>query len=110
MEPQCEACRRRREQRRLRQVRKYSTDEAYRHHRLKVCGEAYHKNPDLGRARSYLRQYQLGRIRRPNADLLERYAAVLAQAQACCDKPLRGSKPSHHDPASPPGGEAAVAG
>ena len=97
---ECEACQRRREQRRLRQVHKYSTDEAYRHHRLKVCGEAYHKNPDLGRARSYLRQYQLGRIRSPNADLLERYAAV-----------LRGSKPpSHHDPASPPGEEVAVAG
>ena len=96
---ECEACQRRREQRRLKQVHKYSTDEAYRHHRLKVCGEAYHRNPDLGHARSYLRQRQLGRIRRPNADLLERYAAV-----------LRGSKPpSHHDPASPPGEEAAVA-
>ena len=95
---ECEACQRRREQRRLKQVHKYSTDEAYRHHRLKVCGEAYHRNPDLGRARSYLRQYQLGRIRSPNVDLLERYAAV-----------LRGSKPSHNDPASPPGEEAAVA-
>ena len=94
---ECEACKRRREQRRLRQVHKYSTDEAYRHHRLKVCGEAYHKNPDVGRARSYLRQRQLGRIRRPNADLLERYEAV-----------LRGSKPSHNDPTSPPGEEAAV--
>ncbi len=99
METECEACRHRREQRRLRQVHKYSADEAYRHHRLKVCGEAYHRNPDVGRARSYLRQHQLGRIRRPNADLLERYAAV-----------LRGSKPpSHHDPSSPPGEEAAVA-
>jgi hypothetical protein len=97
---ECEACQRRREQRRLKQVHKYSTDEAYRHHRLKVCGEAYHRNPDLGRARSYLRQHQLGRIRRPNADLLERYEAV-----------LRGSKPpSHHDPASPPGEETAVVG
>ena len=94
---ECEACQRRREQRRLKQVHKYSTDEAYRHHRLKVCGEAYHKNPDIGRARSYLRQHQLGRIRRPNADLLEWYAAV-----------LRDSKPSHHDPASPPGEEAAM--
>ena len=74
---ECEACRHRREQRRLRQVHKYSTDEAYRHHRLKVCGEAYHRNPDLGRARSYLRQRQLGRIRRPNADLLTRYEAVV---------------------------------
>ena len=74
---ECEACQRRREQRRLKQVHKYSTDEAYRHHRLKVCGEAYHRNPDLGRARSYLRQHQLGRIRRPNADLLTRYEAVV---------------------------------
>ena len=105
---ECEACQRRREQRRLRQVHKYSTDEAYRHHRVKVCGEAYHRNPDIGRARSYLRQRQLGRIRRPNADLLERYEAVLAQAQACCDKPLQGAKPSHNDPASPPGEEAAM--
>ena len=72
MEPECQTCQRRREQRRLRQVHKYSSDEAYRHHRLKVCGEAYHRNPDIGRARSYLRQYQLGRIRRPNADLLQR--------------------------------------
>ncbi len=96
---ECEACQRRREQRRLKQVHKYSTDEAYRHHRLKVCGEAYHRNPDLGRARSYLRQYQLGRIHRPNADLLQRYEAILAQA-----------KPSHNDPASPPGEEAALVG
>ena len=95
---ECEACQRRREQRRLRQVHKYSTDEAYRHHRQKVCGEAYHRNPDLGRARSYLRQYQLGRIRSPNSDLLERSAAV-----------LRDSKSSHNDPSSPPGEEAAVA-
>ena len=94
---ECEVCQRRREQRRLRQVRKYSSDEAYRHHRLKVVGESYHRNPDLGRARSYMRQYQLGRIRRPNADLLQRYEAILA-----------GSKPSHNDPASPPGEEDAV--
>ena len=100
MESECEACRRRREQRRLRQAHKYSTDEAYTHHRLKVCGEAYHRNPDIGRARSYLRQHQLGRIRRPNADLLQRYKAV-----------VRGSKPpSHNDPASPPGEVAAVVG
>ena len=94
---ECEVCQRRREQRRLNQVRKYSSDEAYRHHRLKVCGEAYHRNPDIGRARSYFRQYQLGRIRRPNADLLQRYEAI-----------LQGSKPSHNDPASPPGEEDAV--
>ena len=100
MEPECEACRRRREQRRLRQAHKYRTDEAYRHHRLKVCGKAYHRNPDIGRARSYLRQYQLGRIRSPNADLLQRYEAV-----------VRGSKAApHDDPASPPGEEAAVVG
>ena len=48
METECEACRRRREQRRLRQEHKYSADEAYRHHRLKVCGEAYHRNPTSG--------------------------------------------------------------
>ena len=94
---ECEVCQRRREQRRLRQVRKYSSDEAYRHHRLKVVEESYHRNPNLGRARSYLRQYQLDRIRHPNADLLQRYEAVLAQA-----------KPSHNDPASPPGEEAAM--
>ena len=97
---ECEACQRRREQRRLRQVRKYSTDEAYRHHRLKVVGESYHRNPDLGRARSYLRQRQLGGIRRPNADVLQRHEAA-----------VRGSKATpHDDPASPPGEEAAVVG
>ena len=90
-------CQRRREQRRLRQVLKYSSDEAYMHHRIKIVGESYHRNPDLGRARSYLRQYQLGRIRRPNADLLQRYEAILA-----------GAKPSHNVPASPPGEEDAV--
>ena len=108
MEPPCEACRRRREQRRLRQLRRYSTDEAYRHVKLKAGNEAYRKNPDLGSARSYLRHHQQGRIRSPNADLLTNYEAVLAQAQACCDKPLRDSKPSHNDSTSPPGEEAAM--
>ena len=77
MEPQCEACRRRREQRRLRHLHRYSTDEAYRHEKLKAGNEAYRKNPDLGRARSYLRHHQQGRIRSPNADLLTYCEAVV---------------------------------
>ena len=105
MEPVCQTCQRRREQHRLRQVRKYSTDEAYRHHRLKVCGEAYHKNPDIGRARSCLRQYQLGRIRRPNADLLQRYAAVVRASGSKVLPVLENGGGS----VRPPGEEAAMA-
>jgi hypothetical protein len=102
---ECEACQRRREQRRLKQVHKYSTDEAYRHHRLKVCGEAYHKNPDLGRARSYLRQHQLGRIRRPNADLLTRYEAVVRASGSKALPVLENGGGA----VGPPGEEAAMA-
>ncbi len=102
---ECEACQRRREQRRLKQVHKYSTDEEYRHHRQKVCGEAYHKNPDLGRARSYLRQHQLGRIRRPNADLLTRYASIVCASGSKALPVLENGGGA----VGPPGEEAAMA-
>ena len=109
---QCEVCRRRREQRRLRQLHRYSTDEVYRHSKQKAGNESYRKNRDIGRARSYLRQHQLGHIRNPNAELMQRYEALVAQAEACCDKPHRagsGIAPSQeNDPTSPSGQEFAM--
>ena len=97
----CEVCRRRREQRRLRQLHRYSADEVYRYGELKAGNEAYRKNPDLGRARSFLRQRQLGRIRNPNANLMHRYEAVVRAGSGVA--PFQ-----ENDPVSPSGEEFAM--
>ena len=102
---QCEVCRRRREQRRLWQLHRYSTDKEYRHSKQKAGNESYRKNRDLGRARSYLRQHQLGHIRNPNAELMQRYEALVA----LCQNRSGSAIPSQeNDPTSPSGQEFAM--
>ena len=80
----CEQCR---AKRRARQLERYQNEPAFRSRMLKAVHQVYWKNPELGRAKAYLRLWRTGRIMNPNLALLERYTAVLAPVTQQADLP-----------------------